>query len=137
MLSKRTVAILACLLMVASFVFVYSISANQQKEDKDPTDAEKDANTSVQATARLTYYSGGVIGYAKGESFKASSLGSMYLYAIVSRKRSKSLSFSYSGAYSKDIKTDKGANATSNKAAALAKDYNNNQVASAVVRGKV
>lgn len=132
MLSKKTQAMLACLLIVASFVFVYIVYA---AEDKDPE--EKDSNTSIQVTARLTKYSGGVTGYAKGESFRDDSYGSMYLYATVAGKRPKSKHFSYYGVYSQDVTTEVGSNSRNNQASAVGRDYYNNQHVNALVRGRI
>ena len=132
MLSKKIQAIPACLLIVTSFVFVYIVHA---AEDKDPP--KKDSNTSIQVTARLTKYNGGVTGYAHGASLRDDSYGSMYLYATVAMKEPKSKHFPYYGIYSQSVTTDAGANNRNNQASAVGHDYYNNQHVNALVRGKV
>ena len=134
MLSKKTQAILACLLIVASFIFVYTVYA-AMKEDKDPE--EKGPNTSIQVTARLTLDTGGVKALAKGQSFRDDSYGSMYLYATVAGKKPDSNQKSYYGRVERKAETKVGANSNNNQASAVGSDYYNDQLVSALVRGRI
>lgn len=134
MLSKKTQAILACLLIVASFVFVYSVYA-VTKEDKDPE--EKGPNTCIQVKAKLTRDTGGVKARADGNTYCDNSYGSIYLYATVARQKPDSNQGSYYGKVSRKAEIKVGANSRNNQASAVGHDYYNNQHVSALVRGRI
>ena len=129
MLSKVTLAILACLLIVVSFVFVYSVFA-ATKKDKDPSSC-------LEAKVKLELDIGGVKGTAEGKSKCSNSYGSIHLYARVSGKPSKSSQNPYYGIVSRKVETEIGSNSSSNQASSVCHDYYNDQHVNALVYGNV
>lgn len=129
MLSKVTQVIPTYLLIVVSFVFVYSVYA-ATKEDTD-------TSSCLEAKAKLTLDMGGVKGRAEGKSKCSNSYGSMYLYATVAGKPPKSNHNAYYGIVSRNVETEAGSNSANNQASSVCHDYYNNQHVNALVQGNV
>lgn len=129
MLSKVRQAIPTCLLIVVSLVLVYSVYAAEKKDEEK--------KSCIEVTAKLTLDKGGVTGFAQAKSKCANSWGSMYLYAVVARKKPESYHNPFMGIITRKVETKVGANSRNNWASAIAHDYGNHQHVGASVRGKV